>query len=538
MGLSLGRSPGTGLPSAQSLILGFTTLTLAVGLAAFAWLTWSDHRDTVAEAERSLAEIAQLMEEHTRAALQVNEIQLQRIADLIGGRPLSALAGSEADWRELNRILARSPMGHSVWIFDANADLALSSVKPSGMVLNVRDREYFTALANSRGHLFISPVITGRLTGGLLFPMALRLEEPDGTFKGVVALSIRAEYFLDFYRKLRPEASSVFTLSRLDGSMVLRWPQPEKTVDPAVVRTSALFAEHLPQARQGLYRAPSVFDGVERIVAYRALPDHSLVVMAGMATDALLHDWMRRTARNAVFSLAGLGLIVAFATFATRAARAEAQAMARHEQKARALAGALSNMDVLFQEIHHRVKNNLQVVSSMLMMQSMKVGDEATRAALQQSLDRIHSMGLVHQTLYLSNEAARVDLQSYLGRLAQSLDDTYGAAERGIVLRVEADPGGLDLDKAVPLGLLANEALTNALKHGFPQGRGGTVTLGLRRVDGLVRFFVQDDGTGLKPEHGEGVGMTLVRALAHQLDGELTLDGTEGGTRLAVSFPV
>lgn len=536
MGVTLPPPPlaRTRLPSTRSLIHLFTLVVVIGGVAAFAWNAAADRKATIAEAETSLAEIARLMEEHTSAVLHINALQMHRVTDLIGGRPLGALRGSVPDWQALNRILADSPMGHSLWIFDAEGDLVLTSVQPDGMVLNVRDREYFYELKAGGGPFVISPLITGRLTGGLLFPVAQRLVDAEGRFAGVVALSIRADYFLDFYQALRPEASSIFTLVRTDGTVVLRSPLPAQPVNRESALRSVLF-ERSREAPVGTYRTPSIFDGMDRIVAYRTMEKYPLLVAAGMAADAVLADWIGRTLRNGAFTLGGLALLLALSLLARRSADAETHALARYESEARALAGALKVKDVLFQEIHHRVKNNLQIVSSMLMMQSLQIRDDTTRAALQLSLDRIHSMGLVHQTLYLTNEAARVDMVSYLGDLAASLGATYGAAERGITLAAEADEGGLELDQAVPLGLLANEVLTNALKHAFPQGRGGTITVALRRADRLVRFFVQDDGIGRAEGSREGVGMTLIRALAGQLQAELTIDN-DTGCRIALTF--
>jgi two-component sensor histidine kinase len=145
-------------------------------------------------------------------------------------------------------------------------------------------------------------------------------------------------------------------------------------------------------------------------------------------------------------------------------------------------------------------------------------------------------MGLVHQTLYERNLAANVDLGVYFGRLAEALVGSYGSGRGGVTVQVDV-AGSLDLDRAVPLGLLATEALSNALKHAFPDGRSGTITISLTHDETQWHFTVRDDGVGMPAQPTKGIGLSLIRALTRQLNGRSAVS-KDGGTAVIVTFPV
>lgn len=520
--------------SPRVLITAIAVIAVMGGAIGFAALAWRDRQATIGEAERSLRGMAQLMEEHTRAALLANRLQLDRLADHIGSRPLNGL--TEEDRILAKEVVGAVPHGHSIWILDENGDLAQTSVDLPRRQINFADRKFFSELRDTGAETYISSLLWGRLTGGHVITNSRRLRHADGTFKGVIGLSVSADYFLNFYASLMTE-DMVFAVVKWDGGVVVRHPLPAHE-PPAVDVTQHPFPV-LRQQREGVYTKDSQIDGVSRLYAFRSMPDHQLMVVAGMDDLRVLAEWRQRTLRNGVFFSAALMAILALSALALRSAAAESGALALQKAKSRELEAALADKDVLFQEIHHRVKNNLQIVASMLTMQALQMRDEAVRAALQDALDRIHSMGLVHQTLYTRNEAARVAVGTYLRTLVESLGNTYGAEERGIGVTISAGEDTLDLERAVPLALLANEAVSNALKHAYPQG-GGTISLEFRRTGADWDFQVTDDGIGLSSPTGRagGIGLTLISALARQLGGKARIEGAEGaGTRVALSFP-
>lgn len=209
----------------------------------------------------------------------------------------------------------------------------------------------------------------------------------------------------------------------------------------------------------------------------------------------------------------------------------------------RALERALEEKTVLLNEIHHRVKNNLQVISSLLNMQARRAPPEV-KHALEDSRTRVMAMALIHQMLYEGQVFAHVVLGPYLERLCVLLRQSYlGQHDQvEIVLIAQNEPVSVDLQRAVPCGLLVNELASNAIKHAFPGGRGGRVEVHLRRLAaGRGEIVVSDDGVGLPPGVAPGVtrslGFQLIPALAEQLEGRLEFDCSEG-TRFAISFPI
>ena len=212
-------------------------------------------------------------------------------------------------------------------------------------------------------------------------------------------------------------------------------------------------------------------------------------------------------------------------------------------QAARAQAeAALHEKDTLLKEVHHRVKNNLQIISSLLNLQAGTIQDARTAAALTDMRHRVQTMAHIHEHLYRSPGLAHVEAADYLRALALRLFESYGAASRGICLALEVDPIPLGLDTAVPCGLIAAELLSNALKHAFPDGRKGEVRLRLQaEADQRVALTVADDGVGLAEaldmRAPETLGLQLVSALSYQLGATVEVE-RRGGTAFTLRFPM
>lgn len=212
------------------------------------------------------------------------------------------------------------------------------------------------------------------------------------------------------------------------------------------------------------------------------------------------------------------------------------------KQKEQRIQEALKEKDLLLGEIHHRVKNNLQVVHSLLSLQSSMISDEAVRNMLVDSQNRIQSMALIHQTLYQSNNFSRVDFGDFLEALVPPLVSAY--ADRGKNIQVSIDAGSvyLPINSAIPCGLLINELITNALKHGFVDSDHGHITVSLSTPDRLqVLLVVSDTGTGIDEDLNlntiETLGLRLVNLLSQQLNGTLTIQRSQP-TQFALAFPL
>lgn len=200
-----------------------------------------------------------------------------------------------------------------------------------------------------------------------------------------------------------------------------------------------------------------------------------------------------------------------------------------HEAKIEA---SLREKEVLIREIYHRVKNNLQVIQSLLKMRARLLPKGETRAAIEATVQRIHAMALVHRLLYQMEDLARLPLAEYLQHLFGAVVASSSMQPNQIELDLEIEEVPLGLDMAIPFGLLANELLSNCLKHGYPDDRRGLIKVYVGRQQGVVHMIVKDDGVGLpegfSAETCSSMGLKLAASLAHQLGGQLRFR-SEGG---------
>ncbi len=202
---------------------------------------------------------------------------------------------------------------------------------------------------------------------------------------------------------------------------------------------------------------------------------------------------------------------------------------------------SLREKETLLKEIHHRVKNNLQVIASLLRLQSDFIRDEQLGALVEEMHNRVRSIATIHEILYASNDLSTVDFGVYLQKVAQDLFALYNVDADKIRLRTDIGGVRLDISQAVPCGLIANELLTNSLKYAFRDGRPGLIQVALEQSGDRFVLSVADNGVGLPPEldfhQTTSMGLELVNLLTEQLEGTLELDRTQG-TRFSVSFPV
>ena len=209
-------------------------------------------------------------------------------------------------------------------------------------------------------------------------------------------------------------------------------------------------------------------------------------------------------------------------------------AMTIHRKRAEAqIKAQLQEKDVLLKEVHHRVKNNMQVISSLLNLQSRRVLDPAVLEMFRESQRRIRSMALIHERLYQSSDLSHIEFSQYLRNLAIHLFHSYQADSRRIQLRIEAERILLNINTAIPCGLIVNELISNALKHGFPDGRKGELEIRFHKVaqDGFL-LRIRDNGVGIPQaldiHKTDTLGMQIVNTLVGQIDGRLELDRRHG----------
>jgi len=204
------------------------------------------------------------------------------------------------------------------------------------------------------------------------------------------------------------------------------------------------------------------------------------------------------------------------------------------------LSDSLHEKEVLLQEVHHRVKNNMQVISSLFSLAASQQTNPVLAAMLKENQNRVQSMALVHEKFYRKTDLAKVDFQDYLHDLVTHLFRSFGVVGR-VQYVLQTEPVKLTVDSAIPCGLIANELLSNALKHAFPNGRAGTVTVQLSQDQaGLGQMSISDDGAGLPSEfdtkRGNTLGLQLVRTLTEQLGGQIEVL-RKPSTKFTITFP-
>jgi len=194
----------------------------------------------------------------------------------------------------------------------------------------------------------------------------------------------------------------------------------------------------------------------------------------------------------------------------------------------------LEEKDTLIREIHHRVKNNLQVISSLLNIQSRSIDDEKAKEAILVGRTRVRSMSLIHQNLYNKDNLSAIDMTSYLPTLAEDIFQTYKTSEGNITIETDIDQLLLDVDTVVPIGLIVNELITNALKYAFPNNSNGKIKLTLKEIEKQLHLSISDNGIGMSDsevvDKTDSFGHKLIRAFKHKLNADINIsvsDGTE-----------
>ena len=230
-----------------------------------------------------------------------------------------------------------------------------------------------------------------------------------------------------------------------------------------------------------------------------------------------------------------------------RKVEAQQLVIRRQNQRQQQLLGEkdklLSEKDLLMLEIHHRVKNNLNIIISLLESQSRYLNNPAAQAALRDTQNRVHAVVLLHQKLYGPTAGTLVDAPLYITELICHLSETFATKDNGIIITQEIDPVSvlIDASRMLPLAVIINEAVTNAIKHAFPDGRKGHIHLLVNKYpSGAVLLQVTDNGVGLplqlRLDDDNSLGLSLINGLVAQVHGSWTI-GNEGGVVVSVKFP-
>lgn len=249
---------------------------------------------------------------------------------------------------------------------------------------------------------------------------------------------------------------------------------------------------------------------------------------------------LQRTQNTRNWTIAGSGLLLIIAGLLYRQNRLGQKNSRIINHKNELLEKLVGEKELLLKEVHHRVKNNLYIVMSLLESQSSFLKDDAALTAILESQNRVRAIALIHQKLYGSQNVVQVDMQAYIPELINSLAESFGTSRRKIVILHDIDSITLDVSQAIPIAIILNEAVTNAIKYAFGE-QGGQIKIYMRQQNAdKILLSISDNGVGIPfeidLENHKSLGLTLIRGLVSQLQGELTIRNI-GGVTIDINFP-
>jgi two-component sensor histidine kinase len=518
-------------------------VALVVPLLLLAVLAWRSYARAQEEMWREVDAVTDLAAEHVAKVLETTELLAEKVEAQIAGRSWRAIAADPAFHAQLRASDQRLPQIHGIWLTDVTGTTRISSHVFPTPPKDVSDRSYYRH-ARDTGRGTISELMVSRFTGETAFTVSRPLRNTAGGFDGVIGVAVSPSYFEQVFSEAVHRIRGSLVLVRIehpgaDGDVLARVP---RTDGPRQLASYSPLFPALVGTGRVRYRVTSQLDGIERIHAGRRVGTYPLLVAAGAPVAMIQKRWVNEWREVGLF--AGplyLGLIVAV-LLARRHLLAERRVRATLESRVRARTADLQKLvgekEVLLREVHHRVKNNLQMMQSMVRLTAQRAPSES-RPQFADVARRIWAIGQLYNQLYTKEDVSSIDLGTYVEAVCRN-PGLFGE-EGHVTLDCEVEAIDADLDTAVPVGLITVELITNAYKHAFPGGRPGHISVRLTAAgEGRGTLTVADNGVGMAAPDAaseETMGMKLVTALAAQVRGTLTPE-TGQGTRWTLSFEV
>ncbi|MBP0443601.1 hypothetical protein J8J14_02315 [Roseomonas sp. SSH11] len=504
-------------PALRMLMVGSIAIPLLL-LLLWGERSWRIGEARAAEEARRNAE---LVREFALGVVRTQEAVLGHAADIA-----ATVEGEGADGAVLHERLAaldaQTASVLSIVIVSPDGEIVASS-RTHPVRIDVSDRSYFRELRDAQ------PADTGiRLDRLRLRPagqdvIVASRRRPGPGFQGIVLSTIPVEAFTDFFGRIAADSHASASLLREDGLLLLRH---DPDAPPVMLPPEVPSRQAIARADSGLYEAYALSDGVTRLYGYAKVADLPLYANFGVPLSTVRQTWLRGLLPvGGLLALAAL-LGCAAVLQAVQGVRAEVDRGLLEEARRRA-----EYQETLLRELHHRVKNSLMTVQALVRIRG---GNTGADKVLQQ---RIMALGQVHDLLHVSEFVSRLDLSAFLRALCAN--PAVAPPEGGVTVHCDTDPVEVGVEQAVPLSLIVVELLTNALKHAFPSGRAGRITIGLRHIGDHACLSLRDDGVGLPPatQHGRRSGLWLVERLVGQIQGHLEIR-RQGGTEFRLTFPL
>lgn len=410
------------------------------------------------------------------------------------------------------------PIG-SLWSADERGNSLVDHSTPFPSSPSVADRPYF--LANQAGQdVYIGERGIGTLSKRPRFIVSLRLEDGDGRFRGVLVAGMNASHFEDIYRLSRRSNGVDAVMVRSDGAILASWPSDD-----------VFEVDHtwLPGADAG----PWYSDEGHQVFSIHRVAEFPVYVVARLDLTQAIAEWQRRAGLALLLFAVAVG---SFGLLVRRGLKLTAEMEDARRDLERRVNQRTAELRVLYDELNHRVKNNLQLVSALVRIGGNGIADPHAALALKQTSQRIDALADVHRLL--EDTAGDVRMAPFVSRLLERLRDSFSSPDQKIetVLDVPNDLA-LASGDAVALGIALNEIVTNAFKHAFAGRSAGTIAVHYTSCDGHHSFAVSDDGIGIRPVARASTGSRVTEAMIAKLAGQVVTATRDGGTVVKISFP-
>ncbi|MCB5205492.1 hypothetical protein LH464_23895 [Neorhizobium sp. T786] len=491
-----------------------TMVMLAALVVLASLMIWQNYKSVLSAADERAASSAQVVAAHIEWMMEASDQALRRIDAAIGHDPVGSSLNTVADIRA---AVGDLPEGFQYSVYDETGRLTYSSV-PEAVGIEVSDRDYFQQLRQGQP-IVISPQLEERLSGEQVFVVARAISR-GGRFHGAASIAVPTRTMDEFWSLLELGSRSTVAVIRADGWVAARHPQLPETIN---ISGTPLFADHLPTSAGGFYHnASSAADGLSRIIGYRSVEHWPLVVTTGIATDEALQSFWANLRNGLLIGIPLMGLLVLGMIWILRLLEADAERRTALEQ-------ALEKNTFLMREIHHRVKNNMQAVSSLVRLQPLPkdLKDDMAR--------RISAMTAVHEQIYGNDQFEKMEVAPYVERLVREVAEGFSG---DVSIELHLAPLRLGADHSMPLGLIINEVVTNAFKHAFASRKDGMLRVELSMDDAkIAHLVIEDNGPGYQVGESRGMGTKLINGFVAQLGGTLEVI-TGSSTKVIVSFPL
>ncbi len=539
------------------------TIPLLPIVIAMIVISWNANRDQMERANESTKNYALIASGYQKETLD----DLKQLLSVLVESNDYKIANPSCS-RTLNKVLARLQIYSTIAIVDRDGAMICGTGSADG--LNIADREYFIHAKQSM-QFTLSESLIGRVSHKQILVGAMPWADENGDYAGMAVASIDSDQFAaSFHDMPLPPGSRYYLLDHNNVMIAGTNAMPDllraKLASLPVMNSSPLpFVLHEDSVSRTYTAmtlengALTVLIGIPRRFFLNVDPGNFVVSILGpiaLLLVVLTTIWLLshrlvsapvtsliRTARSysrgdltvrPVAKSAGGELKELSTTFADMADRITSREGELKE--------AIQRRELMLREIHHRVKNNLQIVISLINLQSKSVAVPAAQEAFTEIQTRMRALALVHRYLYESDDLQSVNIGSFVTELCSSLQLAYGISPARVLLNVEADPVWDVSDRAIPLALFMTETISNALRHAFPENQPGQIHVMLKAMDnGLACFSVEDNGVGIESatssaEDGifraekpfAGLGLSLTKAFARQIDGDLTITGPPG----------